>query len=82
LRILRVNGNPTLAILSNSNHYNDQLKTAVDKSDELDLDALGLNVMTKEQLFAIEQPAGEGSVIRELEAGKSVQKRREGRRRV
>jgi hypothetical protein len=82
LRILQVNGKPTLAIISNSDHYNDQLKAAVDKSDELDVDALGLEVMTKEQLFAIEQPDGEERVIRELAAGISNQKRGEGRRRV
>jgi hypothetical protein len=82
LRILRVKGKPTLAILSNSDHYNDQLKKAVDKSDELDVDALGLEVLTKKQLFAIEQPDGEEMVIRELEAGKSIQKRREGGSRV
>ncbi len=76
LRILRVNGEPTIAILSNSDHYNDQLKTAIHQSDEFNLDALGLEVMTKKELFAPEPRTGEENMVMELVAGEIKSEKR------
>jgi hypothetical protein len=71
LRTLRVGGTqtregqPTLAILSRSEEYNKQLKKAIEENKDLDMNALGLHVMTEEELFknpvAIEELAAEKS---------------------
>jgi hypothetical protein len=69
LRTLRVGGTPTVAILSRSEEYNKQLKKAIEENKDLNMGALGLHVMTEEELF--ENPVE----IEELVAEKSAPKK-------